>query len=175
MASAAMSDAGGELKQTTNNVEPSKGDHSEAAGDSKGDNEDDIVVVSMSDVPREDNAVGATNAVMNETEKAKDIHVAGAGDLAARENTSDVTAESPETVSDKTDLGTDGSGDTSKTEGKTEGDDEWEDVLGNSLLRKKVLPGPEVIKLFSCSAQLRLKFILHINVKMPTVVGMLAF
>ena len=29
--------------------------------------------------------------------------------------------------------------------------------------------GPEVIKLFSCSAQLRLKFILLINVKMPTM------
>ena len=33
--------------------------------------------------------------------------------------------------------------------------------------------GPEVIKLFSCSAQLRLKFILLINVKMPTIVGIL--
>ena len=31
--------------------------------------------------------------------------------------------------------------------------------------------GPEVIKLFSCSAQLRLNFILLINVKMPTIVG----
>ena len=29
----------------------------------------------------------------------------------------------------------------------------------------------EVIKLFSCSAQLRLKFILLINVKMPTIIG----
>ena len=35
--------------------------------------------------------------------------------------------------------------------------------------------GPEVIKLFSCSAQLRLKFILLINVKMPTIVGILTF
>ena len=34
-------------------------------------------------------------------------------------------------------------------------------------------PGPEVIKLFSCSTQLRLKFILLINVKMPTIVGIL--
>ena len=33
-------------------------------------------------------------------------------------------------------------------------------------------PGPEVIKLFSCSAQLRLKFILLINVKMPTITFM---
>ena len=32
-------------------------------------------------------------------------------------------------------------------------------------------PGPEVIKLFSCSAQLILKFILLLNVKMPTIVG----
>ena len=36
-------------------------------------------------------------------------------------------------------------------------------------------PGPEVIKLFSCSAQLRLKFILLRNVKMPTIVGILTF
>ena len=36
-------------------------------------------------------------------------------------------------------------------------------------------PGAEVIKLFSCSAQLRLKFILLINVKMPTIVGILTF
>ena len=36
-------------------------------------------------------------------------------------------------------------------------------------------PGPEVIKLFSCSTQLSTKFILLINVKMPTVVGILTF
>ena len=36
-------------------------------------------------------------------------------------------------------------------------------------------PGPEVIKLFSCSTLLRLKFILLINVKMPTIVGILTF
>ena len=36
-------------------------------------------------------------------------------------------------------------------------------------------PGPEVIKLFSCSTQLRSKFILLINVKMPTIVGILTF
>ena len=34
-------------------------------------------------------------------------------------------------------------------------------------------PGLKVIKLFSCSTQLRLKFILLINVKMPTFVGIL--
>ena len=36
------------------------------------------------------------------------------------------------------------------------------------------LPGTKVIKLFSCSAQLSLKFILLINVKIPTV-GILTF
>ena len=36
-------------------------------------------------------------------------------------------------------------------------------------------PGPEVIKLFSYSTQLSTKFILLINVKMPTVVGILTF
>ena len=35
--------------------------------------------------------------------------------------------------------------------------------------------GPEVIKLFSCSIQLRTKFILLINVKMPTIVGISTF
>ena len=36
-------------------------------------------------------------------------------------------------------------------------------------------PGPEVIKLFSCSTQLSTKFILLINIKMPTIVGILTF
>ena len=36
-------------------------------------------------------------------------------------------------------------------------------------------PGPEVIKLFSCSTQLSMKFFLLITVKMPTVVGILTF
>ena len=35
--------------------------------------------------------------------------------------------------------------------------------------------GPEVIKLFSCSTQLRMKIFLLINVKMPTIVGILTF
>ena len=34
---------------------------------------------------------------------------------------------------------------------------------------------PEVIKLFPCSTQLSTKFILLINVKMPTTVGILTF
>ena len=36
-------------------------------------------------------------------------------------------------------------------------------------------PGPEAIKLFSCSTQLSMKFIMLINVKMPTIVGILTF
>ena len=35
--------------------------------------------------------------------------------------------------------------------------------------------GPEVIKLFSCSTQPSMKFFLLINVKMPTIVGILTF
>ena len=46
---------------------------------------------------------------------------------------------------------------------------------GNQILRRNFTPGPEVIKLFSCSAPLSLKFILLINVKMPTIVGILTF
>ena len=38
-----------------------------------------------------------------------------------------------------------------------------------------VQPGPVVIKLFSCSTQLSMKFFLLIHVKMPTVVGILTF
>ena len=33
--------------------------------------------------------------------------------------------------------------------------------------------GPEVIKIFSCSTQLSMKFFLLINIKMPTIVGIL--
>ena len=36
-------------------------------------------------------------------------------------------------------------------------------------------PGPEVIELFPCSTQLSMKFFLLINVKMPTIVGILTF
>ena len=49
----------------------------------------------------------------------------------------------------------------------------------NSAFRMKCQisrqPGPEVIKLFSYSTQLSTKFILLINVKMPTIVGILTF
>ena len=38
-----------------------------------------------------------------------------------------------------------------------------------------IKPGTEVIELFSCSTQLSLKFFLLINVKMPTIVGILTF
>ena len=38
-----------------------------------------------------------------------------------------------------------------------------------------VNPGTEVIKLFSCSTWLSKKFILLVNVKMPTIVGILTF
>ena len=46
---------------------------------------------------------------------------------------------------------------------------------GMALVMAVPVPGPEVIKLFSCSVQLRSKFILLINVKMPTIVGILTF
>ena len=38
-----------------------------------------------------------------------------------------------------------------------------------------VCTGLEVKKLFSCSTQMNIKFILLINVKMPTMVGILTF
>ena len=36
-------------------------------------------------------------------------------------------------------------------------------------------PRPVVLKLFSCSTQLSMRFFLLINVKMPTIVGILIF
>ena len=36
-----------------------------------------------------------------------------------------------------------------------------------------ISPGTEVMKLFSCATQLSMKFFLLINVKMPTIVGIL--
>ena len=43
------------------------------------------------------------------------------------------------------------------------------------LHQERTNPWPQGYNLFSCSAQLRLKFILLINVKMPTIVGILTF
>ena len=45
-----------------------------------------------------------------------------------------------------------------------------EEFLNPTVLKKS---GPEVIKLFSCSTQLSMKFYPLINVKMPTIVGIL--
>ena len=39
----------------------------------------------------------------------------------------------------------------------------------------KAYPDPEVINLLSCSTQISMKFFLVINVKMPTIVGILTF
>ena len=50
----------------------------------------------------------------------------------------------------------------------------WVCVLEQGLLTIQST-GHKFIKLFSCSAQLRLKFIVLINVKMPTIVGILTF
>ena len=43
----------------------------------------------------------------------------------------------------------------------------------NSLTKQINTSGPEVIKLFSCSTQLSMKFSPLVNVKMPTIVGIL--
>ena len=50
------------------------------------------------------------------------------------------------------------------------------ELLSDSTNREKPnQPGPEVIKPFLCSTQLSMKFFLLINVKMPTIVGILTF
>ena len=47
--------------------------------------------------------------------------------------------------------------------------------IDTSIPYKRVCYWPEVIKLFQCSTQLSTKFILLINVKMTTIVGILTF
>ena len=44
-----------------------------------------------------------------------------------------------------------------------------------TLVTDNIWPGPEVIKLFSCSTRLTMKFIILINVKLSTIVGILTF
>ena len=52
----------------------------------------------------------------------------------------------------------------------------YKSSMGITLFKSgRLTPGPDIIKLFSCSTQLRLKYILLINVKMPTIVGILTF
>ena len=48
-------------------------------------------------------------------------------------------------------------------------------LLSLLVLRAEMGSGLEGIKLFSCSPQLSMKFLLLINVKMPTIVGILTF
>ena len=48
-------------------------------------------------------------------------------------------------------------------------------MLKRSSNKVLIRPGPEFIKLFSCSTQLSMTFFLLINVKMPTIVGILTF
>ena len=45
--------------------------------------------------------------------------------------------------------------------------------LPNAAMKGPSQSGPEVINLFSCSTQSSTKFFLLINVKMPTIVGIL--
>ena len=45
----------------------------------------------------------------------------------------------------------------------------------HKVLLDGLLPGPKVIKLFSCSTQLSLKFVLLVDFKIPTVNGIIGF
>ena len=51
----------------------------------------------------------------------------------------------------------------------------FDNIYMYTYMSQRDRPGPEVIKLFSCSTQLSMKFFLLINVKMPTFVGILTF
>ena len=48
-------------------------------------------------------------------------------------------------------------------------------MIQGTYIRGRFIAGPEVIKPFPCSTQLSTKFILLINVKMPTIVDILTF
>ena len=48
-------------------------------------------------------------------------------------------------------------------------------LIKNIDYPNNIVPGLEVFKNFSCSTQLRLKFILLINDKMPTLFNLVAF
>ena len=48
-------------------------------------------------------------------------------------------------------------------------------LLADTTMSQGKNLGPEVINVFPCSTQLSTKFILLINVKMPTIVGILTF
>ena len=48
-------------------------------------------------------------------------------------------------------------------------------LFGIFRLQYSRSPGPEVIKPFSCSSQMSIKFSMLINVKMPTIVGIFTF
>ena len=48
-------------------------------------------------------------------------------------------------------------------------------MISDLLFTKEKRSDPEVIKLFPCSTRLSMKFILLVNVKMPTIVGILTF
>ena len=48
-------------------------------------------------------------------------------------------------------------------------------LFNTVVVQKDKQYGPVVIKQFSCSTQLSTKFVLLINVKMPTIVGILTF
>ena len=49
------------------------------------------------------------------------------------------------------------------------------DNVKRALALTSLRSGPEVIKLFSCSTQLSMKFSPLIDVKMPTIVGILTY
>ena len=48
-------------------------------------------------------------------------------------------------------------------------------ISSENALFSLTLPGPEVIKLFSCSTEVSMKFYLLINMQMPTIGGFFIF
>lgn len=154
------------MASAAENIDAARGDPSQTARkenhlvdniETKED-DDDIVVVSMQggdgfgdDLAQAAEPLRRENAVA-EIDKNGDF--AGAGDLVTRDNTGDMTGrksansvasespvrrENPEDMSGKTETAY-GSGDKT-VESKKDAEDEWEDILGNSLLKKKVTTG----------------------------------
>ena len=48
-------------------------------------------------------------------------------------------------------------------------------MVNSTITAERLKPGPEVIKLLSCSTQLSMKISQLINMKMPTIVGIFIF
>lgn len=137
--------------ETAAGVDPVSGDHTDDI-EAMGDNE-----AAANDVLRGDNSGAASKDDIDPLRRVSspksvdsENDYAGAGDL-SRDNTSDFTGKREDANSpsgddplrgENSDAAGEKTGGSGEGETKTDTEDEWEDILGNSLLKKKVIkPG----------------------------------